>query len=372
MESEKGLNRKLFFSKTLRLYHLLFALFIVLAYISSGSDLLLLPHSTFGLIVLFVIFLRFIWFFIGEKGAKLSSFDLKLSSLKGYMISYFSFKETKPRNPAASFSAISMWVLGIVSVLSGLVFIGAKYGSGFFGILHGSNFDLHTLKEIHELSSNLLLIVAGIHVLGVLSENFMKKTAIVKTMFDGKLYSNIETTEPNVVQNSIILSSFMGVVIIGFGVYIFTDYKNPFFDSRTNYIDYKVVAPTMTNECTACHMFYPPNLTNQKTQLEILKNLPNHFGSDASVDNETLVALTQETMILAPMQSRFRFDKDTFLASNQSMTTTEKWKHNHEELGDEWFKENKIKKTSCKECHSGIESGSISPYELNKYSRLLW
>jgi hypothetical protein len=164
----------------------------------------------------------------------------------------------------------------------------------------------------------------------------------------------------------------MGVLIVGFGVYIFINPKMPLFDSSSNYTDYKVVAPTMVQECTECHMFYPPNLTTQKTQLEILKNLQNHYGTDASLEDATLVTITQETMNLAPLQSRFKFDKDTFLTSNQSITTTSRWKHDHEELGDDWFKKNKIKKTNCKECHTGIESGSITPYELNKYSRLLW
>jgi cytochrome b len=372
MDIKQELQRELFFSKTIRVYHFLFALFIVLAYISSGSDLFLLPHSIFGAIVLLVVFLRLIWFIAGEKGAKLNSFDLNFSSLKSYTLHYFNFKDTKPRNPAASFAAITMWILAIVSVVSGFIFIGAKYGSGLFGGLYSSDFDIHTIKEIHELASNFLMFVAGIHVVGVIVENFIKKTNIAKTMFDGKLHSDVKLEQPNQIHNSIILSGTMGILIIGFGMYIFINPKMPLFDSSANYINYKLVAPTMTQECTECHMFYPPNLTNQKTQLEILKNLPNHYGTDASLDDATLVTITQETMNLAPIESRFRFDKETFLTNNQSITNTERWKHDHEELGENWFKENKIKKTSCKECHTGIENGSITPYELNKYSRLLW
>lgn len=372
MDNEKELKRELYFSKTTRLYHFFFALFVLLAYISSGSDLLLLVHSTFGVVVLMVIFLRLIWFFIGEEGAKLKSFDINLNSLKNYFLHYFSFKGSKPRNPAASYSAILLWLFGIISVVSGLIFVGAKYGSGFFGILFDSNFDLHTLKELHEISSNLLMIIAGAHVLGVLSENLIKKTAILKTMKDGKLYSDKPLPKPNIIHNSTILSSFIAIGIITFGIYLFIESSNPFYKSTITHNDYNISAPVMTKECSSCHMFYPPNITSQKTQLEILKNLSNHFGTDASLDDATLVTITEETIKLAPIESRFKFDKESFLASNQSMTTTDRWKHNHKELDDDWFKENKIKKTSCKECHIDIEKGSISPYELNKYSRLLW
>ncbi len=366
------LKRELFFSKTTRMTHFLFAFFIILAYISSGSDLLLLPHSIFGAVVLLVILLRFFWLFLGENGAKMSSFDLSLSSFKNYLLHYFSYKNTKPRNPAASLSAISMWILAIVSVFSGLIFVGAKYGSGFFGILYNANFDMHMIKELHEISSNLLVLLAGLHVVGVMSENFFKKTSIRKTMFDGKLHSDEALEQPNAVHNSIILSSAVTLVVVGWATYLFINPKNLLFDSSSNYKNYKVVAPTIAHECTECHMLYPPNLTNQKTQLEILKNLSNHYGTDASLDDATLVAITKETIDLAPQNSQFRFDKDTFLQNNQSLTTTAKWKHDHEELGDMWFEENKIKKTNCKECHSGIENGSITPYELNKYGRLLF
>ncbi|MBI3874298.1 MAG: hypothetical protein HY307_04785, partial [Arcobacter sp.] len=116
--------KTLIFSYTTRILHFLFATFVLAAYLLSDVPSLLWLHSVFGVGAVLVVIVRIIWFFAGEQGAKISSFDLSIFSLKDYMLKYFSFNNKKIRNPAASFAAISMWTLAVLVGISGLIFIG--------------------------------------------------------------------------------------------------------------------------------------------------------------------------------------------------------------------------------------------------------
>lgn len=353
--------KALIFSKTTRILHFLFAFFILVAYITKEFPSLLWLHSTLGISVILIVILRILWFFIGENGAKLSSFDLSFVSLKSYITEYFYFSHQKIRNPAASFAAFAMWILAILVGISGLVFIGAKYGSGLFGSLFFDNLDIHLLKEIHELFGNLLIITAAIHIAGVMADNFLKKTEIAKTMFDGELQTHLEIKPLSGVKNSTVLASIPFAIILSSVVYLSVIQNNPLFSSQKIHTNYKILAPIMNKECTECHIFYPPNLTSLTSQMNILNDLSNHFKTNASLDDETLKQIIEETKKLAPQTSRFRFED---LANNESITSTKRWKHEHEEFKDDWFSEHKIKKTDCKACHTNFEEGSITPFEL--------
>jgi cytochrome b len=352
--------RKLLFSYTTRILHFFFATFVVVSYLLSDTPSLLWLHSALGIGVLLVLFLRIIWFFVGEEGVKFSSFDFNLSSLKNYILKYFSFEHIKLRNPATSYGAILMWILALLVGISGLVFIGSKYGSGIFGGFYFLKMDIHFLKEAHELFGNLLIFIAGIHILGVVSEQILKKSGIIKTMFDGR--AKVAIMGLNRFENSKTSAIAVGGVIVLFVAYLGVFKNNPFFNSEISHKEYQTVASVMNSECKECHLFYPPNVTSLGSQMNILEGLSNHFGTDASLDDETLALIIAETKKLAPQESPFRFED---LKNNESITQTSRWKKEHKEYDDGWFLEHKVKKTDCKACHINFEKGSINPFELS-------
>lgn len=49
----------------------------------------------------------------------------------------------------------------------------------------------------------------------------------------------------------------------------------------------KVSDPAAAKECGACHMAYQPGFLPQRSWREIMSNLPDHFGEDASLDEAT-------------------------------------------------------------------------------------
>ena len=48
--------------------------------------------------------------------------------------------------------------------------------------------------------------------------------------------------------------------------------------------------PTYRQECSACHLAYPPGMLPAASWQRLLSGLPRHFGTDASLDPATLKA----------------------------------------------------------------------------------
>lgn len=331
--------RKLVFSKTTRILHFCFAFFVLLAYLSSDFGENIWIHAVFGIMVLGVILLRFFWFYFGEDAIKPKSFDLNFKSLKSYLLDYFNFKENKIRNPATSFGVIFMWIFAILSILFGLIFIGAKYGSGLFWFLYSMDLDTHLFKELHELFGNLLIVTAGVHVLGVFGESFLKKTEIFKTMFDGKIKTNLNHQDLIPAKNSTILAALTFAILLGGFLYLIYDKNNLFVSSSKVEVDYSKLMPISHSECKECHMFYPPNITNKKSQMIVLDNLSNHFGTDASLDSDIVAKIKTEIENFAPEKTKPNLEGDAkFLAINQSIMSTKLWERKHRDFDDKWFK----------------------------------
>nr|WP_295081370.1 diheme cytochrome c [uncultured Roseateles sp.] len=50
--------------------------------------------------------------------------------------------------------------------------------------------------------------------------------------------------------------------------------------------------PLYKQECAACHMAYPPQFLQAASWQRLMQGLPQHFGSDASLDPATVKALS--------------------------------------------------------------------------------
>ena len=103
---------------------------------------------------------------------------------------------------------------------------------------------------------------------------------------------------------------------------------------------------------------------------KIMANLENHFGDDASIDDETnkkiLEFLRQNSAEKSSSKWAIKFAKNDDIA----ITSSPFWQKAHESLDKEVFKREKIKsKANCAACHENIEKGLISK-ALIKYEAI--
>lgn len=164
-----------------RLFHWVFAILFVFAFSVAkftDDDGALYPyHMLVGMIMVLAICLRLIWGVIGSKYARFNSFDLNPISLIEYLKSILNGQK-KPkigRNPASSFAAIAMFGLSISLGISGYLMASATNEN-----------QKHNIEEFHEVFAHLFLIIALLHILGIIIHTISQKDPIARAMIDGK------------------------------------------------------------------------------------------------------------------------------------------------------------------------------------------
>ncbi len=201
-----------------RVFHALFALSILCAYLSAEDDdnkLLFMIHLASGALALGLGFFRIIWGFMGTKYSRFSDFQFGLGAIKEYFLAiFFHTKEWVGHNPASSYSAVFMIVLAVLAGVSGIALVGAKNESGIFSFLYSYEFLEDPLEGLHAFFANVLMIVVLAHAGGVLFEHFFHKTQVAKSMLDGFKRVHGEAIKVNIFHHA------FGVVWILTSIYL--------------------------------------------------------------------------------------------------------------------------------------------------------
>jgi hypothetical protein len=117
-----------------------------------------------------------------------------------------------------------------------------------------------------------------------------------------------------------------------------------------------VTNPTYRAECGSCHVPYPSALLPADAWREVLSSLDRHFGTDASVDAESLAALQ---MFLASGAGRDRRTRAGTPAVR--ITATDWFRREHREVPAATWKGAAVRTpANCAACHAGAEDGDYS------------
>lgn len=168
-------NRVLIWDLPTRLFHWILAGGFLTAFgiaqLSDDEGRLFPYHAMIGLVLSALVILRIIWGLAGTRYARFSSFLFKPSAV----LLYFRTALSKGRvrhsghNPASSYAIFAMLVLVVVLVSSGLL------------MSEGEIFE-----EVHEVAAYALIVVVGLHVLGVLLHTIRYRENITASMVTGR------------------------------------------------------------------------------------------------------------------------------------------------------------------------------------------
>ena len=196
----------------IRIFHWSLVLGFSIAYFTGeeGSNL----HVYSGYLVLGLIAFRVLWGFIGTRYARFSNFVCSPKAVRQYLKS---LAVNKPEhyvghNPAGGWMVIAMLFLLFVVTVSGLKVYAIEEGLGplagappavaIISSAHAddsddddsearSNRHGHSeeaedyWEEIHEVSSNLMLLLVFLHIGGVIISSRLHNEHLVKAMFTG-------------------------------------------------------------------------------------------------------------------------------------------------------------------------------------------
>lgn len=120
------------------------------------------------------------------------------------------------------------------------------------------------------------------------------------------------------------------------------------------------------NECSACHVAYPPSLLPQRSWSKMMTGLDRHFGQDASLDAATAKEITD--FLLKNSADRSGSKVMRHLGPNeapQRITETAWFVREHDEVAPQVWKRPKVgSAANCAACHVGAERGDYSEHQI--------
>lgn len=369
------MRKSYIWSMPTRVFHWLFVLLILLAFLSDDEAKLLNYHAIAGYAVLLLLIFRAFWGFFGPKHSLFKDFPANLQSSKDFLKNIFEEKQKYiGHNPLASYVLIAMFIVAFLTILTGILAFGVQEGKGILAFLNSSYFkDMKLFKEIHELLSNLFIALIIAHLSGILVDRLLhKKHETLNSIITGyKVTNDDESIKLNIYQK--VFAGIMFIFFIGFLCFNLYKPTNILTASIYKPVDYQTQNAAFVNECASCHTLYPPNLLPKKSWELIMSNLENHFGDDASIDEELnkniLAFLLKNSAETSSMKSSWKFlnsiaDKDII-----AMTKTTYWEKTHKNIPKEIFDNEKVKsKANCKACHTDIEKGLIDNENIKNLS----
>ncbi|OUL95692.1 diheme cytochrome c [Paraburkholderia hospita] len=116
--------------------------------------------------------------------------------------------------------------------------------------------------------------------------------------------------------------------------------------------------PKYRQECAACHIAYPPGMLPAASWQRILGNLQHHFGTDASLDADSVRQIS--TWLAANSAT----DATAHAAPPEDRITRSSWfRQEHAEVPAAAWKRPMIKSASnCAACHTRAEQGNFNEH----------
>jgi cytochrome b len=160
-----------------RVFHWLQVLSFGAAYLTAFSERLRNYHVALGYILLGLLVFRMLWGFIGTRYARFKSFLFNPKEVIAYLLTMVKGKPQHylGHNPAGSVSVWLLLALGIFICVTGVM------------ALQDDASDI--VVAMHGVSTNVMLGVILLHLLGVLISSILHRENLVRSMFTGFKFS---------------------------------------------------------------------------------------------------------------------------------------------------------------------------------------
>jgi cytochrome b len=167
-------SRILVWDAPVRIFHWLLVFCFAGAYLSAESERWRLLHVTLGYTMGGLLAFRVVWGLLGSRYARFSSFVTGPTAILRYVRSLFSAhpEHHLGHNPAGAAAIVLLLLAGFAVVASGWAVyndIGGKW-----------------LEELHEGSSNLMVMLVAVHIAGVAVASWLHRENLVRAMVSGK------------------------------------------------------------------------------------------------------------------------------------------------------------------------------------------
>ena len=121
--------------------------------------------------------------------------------------------------------------------------------------------------------------------------------------------------------------------------------------------------PKYQQECSACHLAYPPGMLPAPSWQRLMSTLPQHFGTDASLDAASVKQIGDWLQAHAARSSRA--PRDGAAPPEDRITRSTWFLREHREVGAATWARASVKSPSnCAACHTRADQGEFSEHNI--------
>lgn len=160
--------------RPLRLWHWSLAVLVLIACVTPNTQDSL--HRFAGYAVMGLLAFRLVWGFFGTRHSRFGRIGVKLRAAPNYLWDLFRGNTGRylGLNPAGAALLVAMLALLAISTVSGAMQVTVR----FFGVWW--------VEDTHAYSSNAIIVLAGLHVLGTILMSVLQRENLVRAMFTGR------------------------------------------------------------------------------------------------------------------------------------------------------------------------------------------
>jgi len=132
-----------------------------------------------------------------------------------------------------------------------------------------------------------------------------------------------------------------------------------------------VLSPIYKEECSSCHMAYPPGLLPVRSWKKVMAGLENHFGDNAELEPETFKIVSNFLVSNSADDSSYRRSRKIMSSLNDNdipirISETPYIINKHDDIPEKLIKYNKKVNSlsNCSACHSKAEHGLFDEHDV--------
>lgn len=367
------MKRILIWDVPTRLFHWLFALSFAVAWLTSENDQWLSVHTFFGYLMLGLLGFRLIWGVAGGHYARFTSFLYSPITGLAYLRQVLSGSGARyiGHNPAGSQAVYLLLALGLAVCVTGMFTQGGEEQQGAVAGLVSVAMGI-IIKEGHEITAILMLLLVFGHLAGVAVESWLHKENLPRSMVTGMK----DAPEDAPASRPYRLTGIMMLAAVAaFGVWWFSYALHQPIEKRLGYgqnvphvafVGAKLPDNVQwREECGGCHLAFHPSLLPARSWQKMMAEQDKHFGTDLALDDATNKALLDFMVNNAAEKST----REAAVKINGSIkpgdvplriTETPYWVKKHQDIAESDWRSTKVKsKVNCGACHLDAEAGTF-------------
>ena len=114
------------------------------------------------------------------------------------------------------------------------------------------------------------------------------------------------------------------------------------------------VPEKVKSECASCHMVYPPAFLPKESWTRIMGGLEKHYGTDASLDPQSIKEIRQWLN-----QYALTYKRVYSAPPNDRITESTWFIKKHRKISDSTWRNSQVKsKSNCMACHTSADRGN--------------